>query len=338
MPWVRIDDRFPSHRKVALLSDRAFRLYVSALCWSAEGLTEGRISARELPLVARVRNPRSAAAELESAGLWDPADDGWAIHDYLEYNPSRARVKEERAGAAARAAAYRERQRAKKTERHGVRHGDDHAPRHGVTDDAPEGPIDTTATRREHDGDTTAHETDPKESQNPQVSDERHGVSHAAPSPTRPLITSYGSNANVDDASTGAQTTPDPEPQRDDVERVCAHLADRIEQNGSKRPTITKTWRTAARLLLDRDGRTEDQVHAAIDWCQDSDFWRANILSMVKLRKQYDTLRLQAVRDRRPAVGADVIPLDAARRTPVERTHDHLAAALAAIEAREAGR
>ena len=45
-------------------------------------------------------------------------------------------------------------------------------------------------------------------------------------------------------------------PRRDDVERICRHLSDRIERNGSKRPTIKEGWRDAARLMLDRDGRT----------------------------------------------------------------------------------
>lgn len=83
---------------------------------------------------------------------------------------------------------------------------------------------------------------------------------------------------------------------RPDVERLCDHLADRIEGNGSKRPTITDKWRTAARLLMDADGRTEEQVHKAIDWCQGHEFWRGNILSMPKLREQYDQMRLQAQR------------------------------------------
>jgi hypothetical protein len=81
---------------------------------------------------------------------------------------------------------------------------------------------------------------------------------------------------------------------RPDVERLCEHLANRIEANGSKRPTITKGWRDAARLMLDRDERTEEQVHACIDWCQADDFWHRNILSMPKLREKYEQLRLAA--------------------------------------------
>jgi hypothetical protein len=102
---------------------------------------------------------------------------------------------------------------------------------------------------------------------------------------------------------------------RDDIERICDHLADRVEQNGSKRPTITKAWRTAARLMLDKDGRTEEQVHGCIDWCQANDFWRGNVLSMPKLREKYDQLRLQATR---PA-GGNVVPIGAARPSTTDQ-------------------
>ena len=84
------------------------------------------------------------------------------------------------------------------------------------------------------------------------------------------------------------------DPLREDVERICRHLADRIEDNGSKRPKITQAWRTEARRLLDLDHRTVDQVIRCIDWCQNNTFWRKNVLSMPKLREQYDRLRLAA--------------------------------------------
>lgn len=93
-------------------------------------------------------------------------------------------------------------------------------------------------------------------------------------------------------------TRTDDRPTRVDVEQICRHLADRIEKNGSTRPDIGKKWRTAGRLLLDKDGRTVEQVLRAIDWCQDDEFWRSNILSMPKLREKYDQLRLQAQRAR----------------------------------------
>lgn len=119
-----------------------------------------------------------------------------------------------------------------------------------------------------------------------EVDGDGDGVSEIGKSSTSRVT----SEVDTDDSPT--------DPVREDVERLCAHLADRIEGNGSKRPAIGKRWRDAARLLIDKDGRTEEQVHTAIDWCQDDKFWRSNILSMPTLRDQYDRLRLQA-KDRR---------------------------------------
>lgn len=93
--------------------------------------------------------------------------------------------------------------------------------------------------------------------------------------------------------------------ERADVESLCTYLADKIEANGSKRPTVTTRWRDACRLLLDKDGRTVDQVRAAIDWSQADEFWRANVLSMPTLREKYDQLRLAAARGTRTRTQAD---------------------------------
>lgn len=93
---------------------------------------------------------------------------------------------------------------------------------------------------------------------------------------------------------------------RDDVERVCRRLADRMVANGCNRPPITNRWRESARLMLDRDSRTEAQVNAAIDWCQQDEFWRGNIHSIPKLRAQYEKLRLAAARGGK----SNVTPVD----------------------------
>jgi len=91
-------------------------------------------------------------------------------------------------------------------------------------------------------------------------------------------------------------------PLRGDVKRVLDLLDEEIERNGGRRPQRSKKNIDAARLLLDRDGKTVEQVEAAIRWCQADEFWRANVLSMSKLREKYETLRLQAARSGR--VGA----------------------------------
>lgn len=184
MPWVKLDDRFPSHRKVALLSDRAFRLYVSALCWSSENLTEGRITQRELPLVAaRLRGIKAAAGELEAAQLWDRADDGWVIHDFLEYNPDRARVQADREANATRQQAWRDRKRAEREAKKAAEEAARNAPRNGVTDDSKNTLDDTTTTATRHDDDTTTTATRADQNEEPQVDEFRNGVSNGAPSP-----------------------------------------------------------------------------------------------------------------------------------------------------------
>jgi hypothetical protein len=107
--------------------------------------------------------------------------------------------------------------------------------------------------------------------------------------------------ANVVDIRPAAHT-PAVEPIRLDVEQACTLLADLIEANGTRRPAITRQWRDEARRMLDRDGIVLADVLAAIRWSQSNDFWRCHILSMPKLRKQYPTLRLQAMRGRTTAL------------------------------------
>lgn len=89
---------------------------------------------------------------------------------------------------------------------------------------------------------------------------------------------------------------------RDDVTRICEHLAAAVAENGSKRPTISKAWRDEVRRMLDIDKRSELEVIKAIDWCQRGDseratFWRSNVMSPQKLRAKFDVMRLQAAQE-----------------------------------------
>jgi hypothetical protein len=124
-----------------------------------------------------------------------------------------------------------------------------------------------------------------------------------------------------DSSSAIADAIPDKE-AREDVERICKHLADRIEENGSTRPTITDNWRKSARLLLDKDKRTEEQIRACIDWCQNDSFWMTNILSMPKLRLQYDQLRLKWIESQQKAKkkAEHVMPVPAYEPVPLPET------------------
>lgn len=122
MTWVRFDDQFPIHRKVAGLTDVLYRLHTEAILWCARNLTDGVIRADDLAIVRlAVRTKAAQAATLVQRGLWHPAadlcggckealaeagtpepPDGWVIHDYLHFQPSRAKVGRERAAKADR--------------------------------------------------------------------------------------------------------------------------------------------------------------------------------------------------------------------------------------------
>lgn len=95
------------------------------------------------------------------------------------------------------------------------------------------------------------------------------------------------------------------EPYREDVEALCQHMLASINHPGTKRREITKGWRTAARLLLDRDHRPLDEAMRLITWATQDSFWQSNILSLPKFREKYDTLLLQARRPRNQGANGD---------------------------------
>lgn len=96
---------------------------------------------------------------------------------------------------------------------------------------------------------------------------------------------------------------------RPDVEGLCQLLADLIEANGVKRPSITETWRREMRLLIDRDGYAPEVVERVIRFVQADDFERPNVLGVPKLRKRFAALKLKTERGSHPA-GAALEALD----------------------------
>ena len=97
MPWANLDDQFPKHPKIVGLSDAAFRLHVSGICYCAQYSTDGLVQADAVRLLVPRYKPRSLE-ELIERGLWIPLLDGKAfeIHDYLQWNRSRDEVETER--------------------------------------------------------------------------------------------------------------------------------------------------------------------------------------------------------------------------------------------------
>lgn len=87
------------------------------------------------------------------------------------------------------------------------------------------------------------------------------------------------------------------EPARDDVTAVCQIVSEHVYAVTGERVLWGKRWETQARLMLDRDGRTVDEVRALMAWVTASSFWSPNILSVPKLREKWPTLVGQARRD-----------------------------------------
>lgn len=262
MPWFKVDDGFHAHRKVIRAGVPALGLWVVAGSWCADQLTDGFVP----DYVAQRLDPDFAehAAALVAAKLWIPGEKdgeaGWYFHQWSEEGrqPSAESVNAKREDARERMAKLRA-ERAEAAKNKASRSQNVRANGSGTSRE-----VASTPTR---------------------------------PDPTRPN-TSVSNETEQEPSSATASPPPDAPSDRDDVERICNHLADRIAANGSKRPTIGKGWRTDARLMLDADKRTEADIHAAIDWCQNSTFWRANILSLPKLREKFDQLRLAAESER----------------------------------------
>lgn len=179
-----------------------------------------------------------------------------------------------------------------------------------------------TQTRR------SAPETDSQDpgSQDPGEPD-AGGQDPGSPAPEKPGEVSK--EAPSTEVATTEEATPDESGERrdlnagrDDVDRLCDHLSQRLTER-QVRHSVTKGWRDSARLMLDTDGRTEQQVHNMIEWAHRSEFWHSVIHSMPKLRDKYDQMREQALRDtNRPANfhDASASPGHAQRAAAFDRT------------------
>lgn len=95
---------------------------------------------------------------------------------------------------------------------------------------------------------------------------------------------------------------------RDDVGRLLDRLDNHLRDHDVKLPARNKRNVNDMRLLIDRDGRTEDEIARVIDWCQRDPFWMSNIRSASKLREKYDQLKLKAGIRPTPQGGDQFVP------------------------------
>jgi hypothetical protein len=109
MPYLNIDDGMYDHAKVDGLSDAAWRLHLTAMMFCARNLTDGFVSrGQSRRLTATASDPE--ASELVRAEVWHDIGEGctdaacieartcpdngkpghYLLHDYLQWNHSKA--------------------------------------------------------------------------------------------------------------------------------------------------------------------------------------------------------------------------------------------------------
>ncbi|MEN3134541.1 phage replisome organizer N-terminal domain-containing protein [Bacillus cereus] len=59
-----------------------------------------------------------------------------------------------------------------------------------------------------------------------------------------------------------------------------------------KQPPL-ESWAKDIRLMQERDNRSLEDIKKVMDWCQNDTFWMNNVLSISKLRKQFDQLYMK---------------------------------------------
>jgi hypothetical protein len=110
MTWFKVDDAFPTHRKVLAIPRGQRRLaavgaWTLAGAWVAANGNDGIVPLHVLDEFAI--SPR-VADDLVSVGLWKVCSEGFEVHDYLHYNPSGEQIAADRKAAAERQRRARE--------------------------------------------------------------------------------------------------------------------------------------------------------------------------------------------------------------------------------------
>lgn len=283
--YVKVHDGLPDHPKIIEAGGEAGWLYICGLAYASRQLTDGVIPKRLVPRLTDGSKPEASASALLRVGLWHEG-----IHDCPRCplaGPDAYVIHDylDHQRSASEVADLRAK-RSAAGQRGGRRSG---------------------------------------ESRRASAKDEANGealASHLVKQNRSKTEAETETETEVKEKNSRTSAKPDNAPLRHDVERVCKHLAAVIEKGGSKRPTVTKKWRTDIRLLIDKDGITPEQAIAAIDWAHGNDFWQAHILSPLKLRAKYETLRRQATAEQRKNRPAG--PPTAPREIPEEEIPDAL--------------
>jgi hypothetical protein len=102
MTWAKIDDQFYLGLKNAAIDRDEQDIYLASLVYCNGQLTDGFIPYATLmqlcvwakiPIEANAQaNAQAIASRLVEHDFWEYADGGYRVHDFLDWNPSRAEV------------------------------------------------------------------------------------------------------------------------------------------------------------------------------------------------------------------------------------------------------
>lgn len=94
--WFKLSVDFPTHPKVIDAGPDAGWLAVCAIAYCRKYLTDGLMPSSVVPTLSAVKKPMAVAAKLVEAGLWEARPNAFLVHDFLDWNPSRADVESKR--------------------------------------------------------------------------------------------------------------------------------------------------------------------------------------------------------------------------------------------------
>lgn len=136
MPYVQLDDQIANHPKILKAGPEAAWLWACAIAYCQNHLTDGYVTSEVLHTMPgfKTGRQRQLAERLLEAikpggthGLLERRGEDYAVHDYLDRNPSKEVVLERRRKAAERKARERDKDGASRRDGHGSHNGTDTA-------------------------------------------------------------------------------------------------------------------------------------------------------------------------------------------------------------------
>ena len=114
MTWFRVDDGFHKHRKRRSAGLEAIGMWTVCGSWTCDAGSDGFIPELEAAGVGGAKWRRIVNRLIES-GLWEHAthdgESGYLMHDYTDYNPTRASLEADKESTRERVQKWREERR-----------------------------------------------------------------------------------------------------------------------------------------------------------------------------------------------------------------------------------